>query len=77
MLQRTIVFPRWVCWCDQDWYASVLEKCRMGSSDLATPFACPSDVYFMTSTLDQKLDYRVAAFLDSPRVRSSNESSLD
>lgn len=41
----------------------------MGSSDLVTPFACPSDVFFATSALDEKLDYRVAAFLDSPQVR--------
>lgn len=43
----------------------------MGSSDLSTPYACPSDVFFMTKDLDAVLDYRVAAWLESPRVRTS------
>ena len=61
--------PEWQCWCDQDWYASVLTDCRMASSDLETPFRCPTDVYLHSAKLDETLvHFRPASFLASPRV---------
>ena len=72
VLNRTIVMPDWQCWCDQDWYASVLADCRMASSDLETPFRCPTDVYFHSGKLDQALvHFRMASFLSNPRVRAA------
>ena len=61
--------PDWQCWCDQDWYASVLADCRMASSDLETPFRCPTDVFFHSGKLDEALvHFRPASFLSNPRV---------
>jgi hypothetical protein len=28
-LNRTLVPPPWMCWCDQDWVADILESCSM------------------------------------------------
>ena len=65
--------PDWQCWCDQDWYASVLADCRMASSDLETPFRCPTDVFFHSGKLDEALvHFRMASFLSNPRVRGRN-----
>jgi len=66
--------PDWQCWCDQDWYASVLADCRMASSDLETPFRCPTDVFFHSGKLDEALvHFRMASFLSNPRVRALND----
>jgi hypothetical protein len=76
VLNRTIVMPEWQCWCDQDWYASVLADCRMASSDLETPFRCPTDVFFHSTRLDETLvHFRPASFLSSPRVSTWSDET--
>lgn len=63
------VLPHFVCYCDQDWYASVLRRCRVDGSDLQAPFRCPLDVLLNPASLDAAgLPYRVAAYLVDPRA---------
>ena len=63
------VLPRFVCYCDQDWYASVLRRCRVDGSDLQPPFACPLDTLLNPGALDTAgLPYRMAAYLQDPRT---------
>lgn len=77
------VLPTWVCYCDQDWYASVLTKCRVDGSDLELPFECPLDTALNPGNLDSSpLPYRMASFLSDPRTpprvhRSQEEVVID
>eukprot|EP00892_Ulva_mutabilis_P012572 jgi/Ulvmu1/9688/UM055_0026.1 len=68
-LNRTLVLPRFLCYCDQDWYASVLKGCRVDGSDLAQPFVCPLDVLLNPGALDAaRLPYRMESYLRDPRT---------
>ena len=75
-LNRTLVYPRFYCWCDFDWYAVVLDGCAMGGrpgahgADLfEKPFECPIDVIFNPHPLYHRgAPYRQARWLDSPRL---------
>jgi hypothetical protein len=64
------VLPRFVCYCDQDWYASVLTACRMDGSDLALPFTCPLDVLLNPDALERSGvgAFRMAAYLADART---------
>lgn len=63
------VLPQFVCYCDQDWYASVLRRCRVDGSDLQPPFRCPLDVLLNPASLDAAgLPYRAATYLADPRA---------
>ena len=73
------VLPRMTCWCDQDWYASVLPHCRVDGSDLQLPFTCPLDTLLNPQNLDQSpWQYRMAPFLTDSRlpdrIRFSSEA---
>ena len=73
-LNRTIVFPKFYCWCDFDWYAVVLDGCAMGGrpgkngADLfEMPFECPIDVILNPHNLyHRKFEYRQERFLGHP-----------
>lgn len=66
------VLPRFVCYCDQDWYASVLKRCRVDGSDLALPFVCPLDVFLNPGALDVgQLPYRMESYLHDPRTAAA------
>jgi hypothetical protein len=75
-LNRTVVFPRFYCWCDFDWYAVVLDGCSMGGApgaagaDLFTmPFECPIDVLLNAHALYHRgFPYRQERFLAHPRT---------
>lgn len=75
-LNRTLIYPRFYCWCDFDWYAVVLDGCAMGGrpgkhgADLfVKPFECPIDVIFNPHHLYHRgAPYRQARWLDSPRL---------
>lgn len=75
-LNRTIVFPRFWCWCDFDWYAVVLDGCSMGGhpgehgADLfSMPFECPIDVILNPHNLYHKgFQYRQERFLEHRRT---------
>lgn len=68
-VNRTLVLPRFVCWCDQDYYPNVLANCTLSNSDLQLPFECPADIYINPEALEyRKYNYRVKSFLTSPRV---------
>ena len=87
-LGRTVVFPRFYCWCDFDWYAVVLDGCAMGGrpgrngADLfSMPFECPIDVILNPHNLYHTgFAYRQARWLEHPRlpraVRNSREGVL-
>ena len=64
------VLPRFVCYCDQDWYASILSSCRMDGSDLSLPFVCPLDMLLNPALLDASglPPYRMESFLSDPRT---------
>lgn len=63
------VLPRFVCYCDQDWYASVLQRCRVDGSDLALPFVCPLDILLNPGSLDaSQLPYRMESYLHDART---------
>jgi arabinosyltransferase len=63
------VLPTLICYCDQDWYASVLKKCRVDGSDLELPFECPLDIALNPGDLDlSPLPYRMTSFLSDPRI---------
>ena len=75
-LNRTVVFPRFRCWCDFDWYAVVLDGCAMGGApgahgaDLfSKPFECPIDVVLNPHTLYHRgFAYRQERWLMHPRL---------
>lgn len=87
-LNRTVVFPRFYCWCDFDWYAVVLDGCAMGGrpgrngADLfAMPFECPIDVILNPHNLYHSgFPYRQERWLTHSRlpaaVRNSREGVL-
>jgi hypothetical protein len=63
------VIPHMVCFCDQDWYASILPRCRVDGSDLTLPFICPLDVLLNPAHLDASaLPYRMASYLTDPQT---------
>lgn len=64
------VLPRFVCYCDQDWYASILTECRMDGSDLPLPFTCPLDMLLNPGLLDKAAlpPYRMESYLSDPRT---------
>lgn len=64
------VLPRFICYCDQDWYASILTKCRMDGSDLSLPFVCPLDMLLDPANLDKSglPPYRMQSYLSDPRT---------
>ena len=75
-LSRTIVFPKFYCWCDFDWYAVVLDGCAMGGrpgahgADLfVKPFECPIDVVLNPHHLYHRaVPYRQARWLAAARL---------
>jgi len=76
-LGRTLVLPRWTCWCDRMWSGSddIFHFGCMypGSQDgKFVPFACPMDhVLSPAAWAKAEVDYRDAAILDQPQLRAS------
>jgi hypothetical protein len=67
-----------VCFCDQDWYASILPNCRVDGSDLTMPFNCPIDVLLNPGNLDASpLPYRMASYLSDIRTPSKFKTSQE
>lgn len=84
-LRRTLVLPRWRCFCDRLWAGSdnILSMGCMypGSQrDPFLPFDCPMD-HVLSPTDWRKaagfVDYRDASFLDSPRLASTLHGAVD
>jgi hypothetical protein len=84
-LNRTIVFPKFWCWCDFDWYAVVLDGCAMGGrpgvhgADLFhKPFECPIDVILNPHALyHSNFEYRQERFLSHRRVPIAIQNSRE
>jgi hypothetical protein len=84
-LNRTIVFPKFYCWCDFDWYAIVLDGCAMGGrpgkngADLFhMPFECPIDIILNAHHLyHRKVAYRQERWLSHPRVPLAMQNSRE
>ena len=67
-----------VCYCDQDWYASILPRCRVDGSDLTLPFTCPLDVLLNPENLDSSpLQYRMTSYLSDPRTPAKVKHSQE
>ena len=74
-LGRTLVLPRWTCYCDRLWSGSddIFHFGCMypGSQDgKFVPFVCPMD-HVLSPTSWKGEDYRDAAFLESARLPSA------
>lgn len=52
VLNRTLVLPQFVAWCDSDHNADVLATCAMVGSDLQLPFNCTADFYINVRKLE-------------------------
>ena len=84
-LNRTVVFPKFYCWCDFDWYAVVLDGCSMGGApgihgaDLfQMPFECPIDVILNPHFLYHgNFQYRQERFLSHPRIPLAVQNSRE
>jgi hypothetical protein len=64
-LNRTLVLPQFLAWCDHDHNADVLGRCATVGSDLQLPFKCPADFYINMRTLpSSELLVRESSFLD-------------
>ena len=63
-LNRTLILPQFLAWCDIDHNAAVLEKCATVGSDLQLPFRCPADWYINMRSLEHsQLQLRPSSFL--------------
>lgn len=46
ILDRIVVLPRLLCYCDMYWGSPTVPECVTWGSDLALPFECPADNLF-------------------------------
>ena len=80
-LGRTLILPRWTCYCDRLWSGSddIFHFGCMypGSQDgKFLPFVCPMD-HVLSPSAWVDTQYRDAAFLDSPRLPASHRAVID
>lgn len=70
-LNRTLVLPRFRCFCDKIWNS--LNRCRApGGESTALPFDCPMDhIVHLDRWFHKGVDFREPGFLDNPRVPES------
>lgn len=50
-LQRKLVLPKFICYCDQDYYINVLANCTIDGADTAVPFVCPMDLFMIPDNI--------------------------
>ena len=76
-LNRTLVLPPFMCWCDQDQVATVLQTCASEGTDLELPFHCPAD-HFLHMPNVEKLaaPLRMSGFLRRPQVHITPDSVI-
>ena len=76
-LNRTLVLPRMMCYCDNIW--KEMKHCRVGGAfDMTLPFDCPADhILNLVNWFDVSLpiEFREPAFLSDPRVPEAIRSS--
>ena len=76
-LNRTLVLPRMLCYCDNIW--KEMKHCRVGGAfDMTLPFDCPADhILNLVGWFDGSLpvEFREAGFLSDPRVAPEITSS--
>jgi|APGre2960657444_1045066.scaffolds.fasta_scaffold03195_3 hypothetical protein len=67
-LNRTLVLPDMLCFCDRYWWLT--HACRMpGAESMPLPLACPLDhLYDIGRWYEQGLSFREAGFMGNPRV---------
>lgn len=72
ILDRIVILPRLLCYCDMYWGSPTLPDCITWGSDLTLPFECPADNIFNLPFWDwAKREWREYSFLDNPRVPDS------
>lgn len=79
-LKRTLVLPRWNCYCDRLWSGSddIFHFGCMypGAQDgKFVPFVCPMD-HVLSPAVWKQEPYRDAAFLDSPQLPASVKKGI-
>ena len=79
-LGRTLILPRWTCYCDRLWAGSdniLGMKCMYPGSqdDDFLPFACPMD-HVLSPHDWQRASYRDHGFLSSPRLPAVVKASI-
>ncbi|DBA94310.1 TPA: hypothetical protein ACH3X1_001922 [Trebouxia sp. C0004] len=79
-LNRTLILPRFTCYCDELWYWSLEVnpgyKCRyVGARNQTLPFLCPHDMVVNLLQLDDEptkfgaaVKYRESTFMENPRT---------
>lgn len=51
-LNRTLIIPEFTCYCDQDYYTTVLGNCTVLGTDMHIPYACPVDLFLVPDFLE-------------------------
>jgi len=76
-LNRTLVLPRMLCYCDNIW--KEMKHCRVGGAfGMTLPFDCPADHILQLPSWFQSnlpISFREPGFLTDPRVASSIKAS--
>lgn len=76
-LNRTLVLPRMLCYCDNIW--KEMKHCRVGGAfDMTLPFDCPADhIINLVGWFDGSLpiDFREPGFLSDPRLAPEIKAS--
>jgi len=76
-LNRTLVLPRMLCYCDNIW--KEMKHCRVGGAfGMTLPFDCPADhILNLPSWFsnDMPIAFREAGFLTDPRLSPAIKSS--
>lgn len=81
-LGRTLILPRWACYCDRLWAGSapILETSCMypaSQDEPFLPFDCPMDhVLSPTDWLDAGLAHRDHSFLQAPQMRTASTADI-
>jgi len=76
-LNRTLVLPRMLCYCDNIW--KEMKHCRVGGAfGMTLPFDCPADHILNLPrwfSPDMPIEFREAGFLSDPRLSPAIKSS--
>ncbi len=78
-LNRTLVMPRMLCYCDNIW--KEMKHCRVGGAfDMTLPFDCPADhiiplAKWFESDFPEGFSFREPGFLSDPRLSDDIRSS--
>jgi hypothetical protein len=74
VLDRTLIVPPFLCYCDR-WWGNVLPTCLIPGSDQTLPFQCPMDHLFFLPNWDTRVQWREHSFLSNPRVPDAVRNS--